>query len=72
MRIDYFKDTDSMYIEFVDKPSHETIAINDNINIDIDENNNLIGIDIHALASKFEWSSLELNNVPQIKNIKIG
>lgn len=72
MKIDYFKETDSMYIEFLDKTATSTVAINDNIAIDLDEDENLIGIDIHSQASKFNLNDLEFKNVPQIKNIKFG
>ena len=72
MKIDFFKDTDSMYISFSEKTSSETIAINENINVDVDENKNLIGIDVHSGASKFNMDSLELNNVPNLKQIKMG
>ena len=72
MKIDYFKETDSMYIEFLDKTATFIVAINDNIDVDLDENENLIGIDIHSQASKFNLNDLEFKNVPQIKNIKFG
>lgn len=72
MKIDYVKETDSMYIEFINKPATETRAINENINIDLDENKNLIGIDIHSQASKINFDELEFINVPKIKNIKFG
>ncbi|MBP6740713.1 MAG: DUF2283 domain-containing protein [Leptospiraceae bacterium] len=72
MKIDYFKETDSLYISFLDIPATETIAVNENINVDLDINKNLIGIDVHSGASKFNWNSLELNNMPQLKNIKFG
>ena len=52
-----------MYIKFQDKTSFKTVIVNDNINIDIDENKNLVGIDIHAIASQFNWNSSGLNNV---------
>ena len=72
MKIDYVQETDSMYIEFMNKPAFETRAINENINVDLDENKNLIGIDIHSQASKINFDELELKNIPQIKNIKFG
>jgi uncharacterized protein YuzE len=72
MKIDYFKETDSLYISFSESAATETVAINENINVDLDVNKNLIGIDVHSGASKFDWKSLELNNIPQIKNIKMG
>lgn len=72
MKIEYYKDTDSMYIELADKPSASTVEISEFINADLDENNQLVGLDIHSQASKFKFDELEFKNVPQIKNIKFG
>lgn len=72
MRIEYYKETDSMYIELSRKPSAMTVEINENVNIDLDENKELVGIDIHSHASKFKFDELEFKNVPPIKNIKFG
>jgi len=72
MKIEYFKETDSMYIELVDKPSVATVEISEFINADLDENNQLIGLDVHSNASKLSLDSLEFKNIPPIKNIKFG
>lgn len=72
MRIEYYKDTDSMYIELSNKPSKTTVEISEFINADLDENNELIGLDIHGNASRFKFDELEFKNIPQIKNIKFG
>lgn len=69
MKINFFKDTDSMYIEFSDKPAKQTVAVSDSVNIDLDENKELVGVDIHSNASKFNFDELEFKNVPKIKNI---
>lgn len=72
MKLNYILETDSLYIEFMNKPASETRAVNENINIDLDENQNLIGIDIHSQASKLNLKELEFNNIKEIKNIKFG
>jgi uncharacterized protein YuzE len=72
MKIEYFKDTDSMYIELVDKPATNTVEISEFVNADLDENNELVGLDIHGNASKLNLNELELKNVAQIKNIKFA
>ncbi|MFZ4403960.1 MAG: DUF2283 domain-containing protein [Pseudobdellovibrionaceae bacterium] len=72
MRIEYYKDTDSLYIELADRPSKSTVEISEFINADLDENNELVGLDIHSNASKFKFDELEFKNIPQIKNIKFG
>ena len=48
MKIQYFKETDSMYISLNDNPSAETVVINDSVNLDFDVNKQITGIDIHS------------------------
>lgn len=72
MKIEYYKETDSMYIELTDKPSKTTVEISEFINADLDENNQLVGLDIHSNASKIKFDEIEFKNVPAIKNIKFG
>ncbi|MCC6274369.1 MAG: DUF2283 domain-containing protein [Leptospiraceae bacterium] len=52
MKITYYKETDSIYINLNEKVSKETVEVNQNLNIDFDENGNPVGIDIHGEASK--------------------
>jgi uncharacterized protein YuzE len=66
MKIKFFPETDSMMISLSDKPSKETVIINDNVNIDFDENNNPTMIDIHSNASKFNLTDLEID-LPKLK-----
>lgn len=72
MKIEFYKETDSMYISFTEKPSKSTVEISEFVNADLDENGILIGLDIHGNASKFDFDELEFKNIPQIKNIKFG
>ncbi|MGJ4789767.1 DUF2283 domain-containing protein [Leptospira koniambonensis] len=53
MKIRHFPETDSIYIDFADRPSAETQEINVDVNIDLDESGKLVGIDIHGNASKY-------------------
>ena len=56
MRMKYFLDTDTAYIEFTDKAVHETKEISENIYIDIDEKGNLVSMTIeHAKDSAGLW-----------------
>ena len=50
MKIRYYEDTDSAYIDLSDRKSKETRIISDDVNIDLDENGVLVGIDIHQNA----------------------
>ncbi|TGK85586.1 DUF2283 domain-containing protein [Leptospira bourretii] len=53
MKITHYQETDSIYIDLAEKTSFETKEITKDINIDLDEQGNLVGIDIHGNASKF-------------------
>ena len=49
MKVKYFEDTDTAYVELLDKPVFETREISENILIDVDEKGNLVSMTIeHA------------------------
>ena len=53
MKMKYYKDTDSLYIDLKeDQTSDNTIQVANGINIDLNENGELIGIDIDTNASQ--------------------
>jgi uncharacterized protein YuzE len=51
MKIEYFPETDSLYIELADRPGFDTREIEEGIVLDIDEQGHAVGIDIDQ-ASK--------------------
>ncbi|EMY70699.1 MULTISPECIES: DUF2283 domain-containing protein [Leptospira] len=53
MKVTYYSETDSLYIDLATKSAYETKEISKDINIDLDEKGNPVGIDIHGNASKF-------------------
>ncbi|MBR9987511.1 MAG: DUF2283 domain-containing protein [Desulfosarcina sp.] len=56
MKIRYFPETDTAYIEFTGKEVNETKEISENIYIDIDENGNIVAMTIeHAKESAGSW-----------------
>ena len=46
MKMRYYKDTDSLYIDLSEKSSVESLEVAPGIVVDFDENNNILGIDI--------------------------
>ncbi|NTV06900.1 MAG: DUF2283 domain-containing protein [Chlorobiaceae bacterium] len=56
MKVKYFEDTDTAYIELLDKPVFETREISENILIDVDEQGNLVSMTIeHAKENAGLW-----------------
>ncbi len=56
MKVKYFPDTDTAYVEFTDRAVHETKEISENIYIDIDDKGNIVTMTIeHAKANAGLW-----------------
>ncbi len=56
MKVKYFSDTDTAYIEFTEKEVHETKEISENIYIDIDGKGNIVSMTIeHAKENVALW-----------------
>ena len=70
MRINYYPETDSLYIDLSSKPSAESREVSDGIVLDYDENGNLVGIDIDEASTKLELRELILSKLPaEVKQV---
>jgi len=64
MRINYYPDTDSLYIDLSSKPSVDSREVSDGIILDYDASGNLVGIDIDEASTKLEMRELILSKLP--------
>jgi len=64
MKINYYPDTDSLYIDLSSKTSVESIEISEGIVLDYDEHKKLVGIDIDNATQKLDLSELILTKLP--------
>lgn len=64
MRLHYYAETDSLYIEFNPAPSIETREVAEGVNIDLDGQGGVIGIDIDQASKKLDLSTLETSALP--------
>jgi uncharacterized protein YuzE len=67
MRISYYPDTDSLYIDLSEQPSAESREISEGIVLDYDAVGNLVGIDIDNASKKVDLKKLTLNKLPLIE-----
>ncbi len=67
MKINYYSDTDSLYIHLSDKVSVDSTEISDGVVADYDENGNLVGIDIDNASNKVQLDELILSQLPSNK-----
>lgn len=64
MKLRYYKDTDSLYIDLSEAPSAESRGISDGVVLDYDEQGNLVGIDIDNATSKVALDKLIVSHLP--------
>jgi len=64
MKINYYPDTDSLYIDLSEKPSVESREISEGVVLDYDAEGNLVGIDIDNASSKVQLKELTLRKLP--------
>ena len=64
MKLHYYPETDSLYIELSSAPSVETRAISDALNIDFGAGGEVIGIDIDRASRQLDLTTLETSALP--------
>jgi len=69
MKMRYYKDTDSLYIDLSEKSSVESLEVAPGIVVDFDENKNIVGIDIDRASQILNLSELEISSIPSKKFI---
>ncbi len=66
MKLNYYPDTDSLYIDLSEQPSVESREITEGIVLDYDAAGQLVGIDIDNASRKVELKQLTLSKLPLI------
>lgn len=64
MKIHYYPETDSLYIELRDTPGAETREIADGLNADLDAAGAVVGLDIDRASARLDLSTLETMGLP--------
>ncbi len=64
MKLNYYPETDSLYIDLSEKTSVESKEISEGVVLDYDEAGNLVGIDIDNASLKVQLKELILNRLP--------
>ena len=66
MKLSYYPDTDSLYIDLLETPSVESQEISEGVVLDYDAAGNVVGIDIDNASQKVALKELTLNKLPFI------
>jgi len=62
MKLNYHRDTDSLYIDLAEKPSVESLEISEGVVLDYDATGSLVGIDIDNARKKVQLDRLVLSD----------
>jgi len=64
MRLNYYADTDSLYIDLADRPSVDSREVSPGVIIDLDQDGRIVGIDIDRASRIVDLSRLESESLP--------
>mgnify|MGYP001468028165 CR=1 FL=1 len=66
MKMKYYKDTDSLYIDLSESPSVESKEVSDGVVLDYDARGHLVGIDIDNAKTKVALEKLIVSSLPGV------
>lgn len=64
MKLNYYPETDSLYIDLSEKTSVESKEISEGVVLDYDAEGTLVGIDIDNASKKIQLKELVLSRLP--------
>jgi len=70
MKISYYSETDSLYIDLSDIVSSESKEVSAGVVLDYDEQGNLVGIDIDNASKKLNLREMIVSELPILMEIK--
>ena len=70
MKLHYYPETDSLYIELNSTPGSQTREIVEGLNVDLDADGDVVGLDIDHASGKLDLSRIETIALPQVSAAK--
>ena len=68
MKLNYYEETDSLYIDLSDRTSVESREVAPGVVLDFDDAGTLVGIDIDHASKLLDLTKLETDSVPLTKS----
>jgi uncharacterized protein YuzE len=66
MKLQYYPETDSLYIELKSVPGTQTREIVEGLNVDLDANGDVVGFDIDHASGKLDLSRIDTIALPPV------
>ncbi|MFN8781715.1 MAG: DUF2283 domain-containing protein [Pseudanabaena sp.] len=70
MKIHYFADTDTLFIELSDRPSVRTEEINELVTVDFDTEEKLVGFNIESARNQVDLNSINILTNLELKTLQ--
>ncbi len=67
MKLHYYPETDSLYIDLAERSSVDSREIADGLVVDFDGQGRVVGIDIQHASQTLDLNTLETDSLPAIK-----
>jgi uncharacterized protein YuzE len=64
MKLNYYEETDSLYIDLSSVASSDSKEIADGLVVDFDDAGHIVGIDIQHASERIDLSSIESKHLP--------
>ena len=64
MKLDYYPDTDSLYIDLSSRPSVESQEVSPGVVLDYDADGTVVGIDIDHASQKLDLGEVTTSHIP--------
>lgn len=64
MKLKYYPDTDSLYIDLAERPSVDSREISEGVVLDYDASGQLVGIDIDHASTTIDLDKLTVSKLP--------
>lgn len=64
MKLHYYKDTDSLYIDLTHAPSSDSKEVSDGVVLDFDDAGQIVGIDIQHASERLNLSKISAEHLP--------
>ena len=67
MKLHYYPETDSLYIDLNERPSVDSREIADGLVVDFDAEGRAVGIDIQHASQSLDLNTLETESLPAVR-----
>jgi len=72
MRIEYFSDTDTLYIQLRDGPGSDAEEVAQDVVLDFNEAGEVIGIEIEHASQRIDLGGFQLSAIPSLSASPAG